>query len=321
MSSFFDGMIGGRWGHTHLKRSVTSMDYRTDLAMERTVYPGGVGEGVSIQTQQDGAAEVTWVRIHSEGASRRLGKAMGTYWTMMHPELPELSPDERIEMAKKIAQTLRIMLPARGDILVLGLGNRRMTADALGDRVVSGIFVTRHLKEYGNDQLRGVCAMSPGVLGITGVETAELAMGLVEKLKPAAVLVVDALAAMETSHIATTVQLTDTGIHPGSGVGNHRIGITQETLHIPVIAIGIPMVVYASTIVRDALQAIISTEKNGEDAHTLAEQLAPRRQDDLVVTPRNIDELVAGLADMLALAINSALQPAYSIDELTHYLH
>lgn len=297
------------------------MDYRTDLAMERTVYPGGIGEGVAVQTQQDGEAEITWVRIHTEGASRRLGKAMGTYWTMTHPELPHLNPEQRIEVAQKLAQTLRLMLPPKGDVLVLGLGNRRMTADALGDRVISGILVTRHLKEFGSDDLRGVCAMSPGVLGITGVETAELAIGLVDKLKPAAVIVVDALAAMETSHIGTTVQLTDTGIHPGSGVGNHRMGITKEVLHVPVIAMGIPMVVYASTIVRDALKTIISAQKDAEDAHMLAEQLSPHQQNELVVTPRNIDELVAGLADMLALAINCALQPAYSIDELTHYLH
>ena len=297
------------------------MNYRTDLAMERTIYPGGLGDGVAVQTLEDGDAEITWVRIHTEAASKRLGKAMGTYWTMTHPELPHLNPQERIDIAKKIAQTLRIMLPPRGDILVLGLGNRRMTADALGDRVVRGILVTRHLKEHSPDSLRGVCAISPGVLGITGVETAELTMGLVEKLHPAAVLVVDALAAMETGHIGTTVQLTDTGIHPGSGVGNHRMGITQDVLHVPVIALGIPLVVYTSTIVRDALQTIISLEKQEPDAHLLAEQLAPQTQDELVVTPRNIDELVAGLADMLALAINSALQPAFSIDELTHYLH
>lgn len=297
------------------------MDYRTDLAMERTVYPGGMGEGVSIQTQQDGQALITWVRIHSETAAQRLGKAEGTYWTMMHPELPQLTPEERIDIARQVAQTLRIMLPPQGDILVLGLGNRRMTADALGDRVISGILVTRHLQEYSDGALRSVCALSPGVLGVTGVETAEFAMSLVERLKPSAVLVVDALAAMESDHIATTIQLTDTGIHPGSGVGNHRKGITRETLHVPVIAMGIPMVVYASTIVRDALKTIFSTEKEDAEAHALADHLISRTQQDLVVTPRNIDELLAGLADMLALAINCALQPSYSIEELTHLLH
>lgn len=295
------------------------MDYRTDLAMERTIHPGGIGEGVTVQTQSEGEAEITWVRIHTPTAAKRLGKAEGTYWTMTHPEMPYLTPEERIDVARQVAQTLRLMLPPKGTVLVLGLGNRRMTADALGDRVVSGILVTRHLQE--NEELRSVCAVSPGVLGVTGVETAELVRGLVERLKPAAVLAVDALAAMETSHIATTVQLTDTGIMPGSGVGNHRLGITADVLQVPVIAMGIPMVVYASTIVRDALQNIISSEKNEEEAHELASQLIRQSQSDLVVTPRNIDELVAGLADMLALAVNSALQPAYSIDELTHYLH
>ena len=295
------------------------MDYRTDLAMERTIHPGGIGEGVTVQTQSEGEAEITWVRIHTPTAAKRLGKAEGTYWTMTHPEMPYLTPEERIDVARQVAQTLRLMLPPKGTVLVLGLGNRRMTADALGDRVVSGILVTRHLQE--NTDLRSVCAVSPGVLGVTGVETAELVRGLVERLKPAAVLAVDALAAMETSHIATTVQLTDTGIMPGSGVGNHRLGITADVLQVPVIAMGIPMVVYASTIVRDALQNIISSEKNEEEAHELASQLIRQSKSDLVVTPRNIDELVAGLADMLALAVNSALQPAYSIDELTHYLH
>ena len=302
------------------------MDYRTDLAMERTVYPGGLGEGVAVQTQHDGAAEITWVRIHTPQAAKRLGKAEGTYWTMTHPELPVLTAQERIGVAREVAQVLRLMLPPKGDVLVLGLGNRRMTADALGDRVVSGVLVTRHLKEWteqpgGTEALRSVCAMSPGVLGVTGMETAELAMGLVERLKPAAVLVVDALAAMETDHIGTTIQLTDTGIRPGSGVGNHRAGITADTLHVPVIAMGIPMVVYSSTIVRDALRGILSAESSDEDAHRMAEQLTAGVKGDLVVTPRNIDELVAGLSDMLALAINSALQPSCTMEELSSYLH
>lgn len=298
------------------------MDYRTDLAMERTVRPDGMGAGVCVHTQNEGAAEITWVHIDTPEASKRLSKPVGTYWTMTHPQLPMLTPEERMEVSKQIAQTLRLMLPPRGNVLVLGLGNRRMTADALGDRVVSGILVTRHMQDMEDvPPLRPVCAMSPGVLGVTGVETAELALGLVEKLQPAAVLVVDALAAMETNHIGTTVQITDTGIHPGSGVGNHRLGITADTLRVPVIAMGIPMVVYASTIVRDALKQIFSAEKDEEDAHALAEQLVGQAATDLVVTPRNIDELVAGLADMLALSINAALQPAWSIDELSHFLH
>lgn len=292
--------------------------YRTDLAMERTVQPDGLGDGVNVTSQRQGDMETTWVRIDTPEAAKRLGKAQGVYWTLTHPRLPSLEPEERMTIAKEVSQMLRLLLPPQGDVLVLGLGNRHMTADALGDRVVSGVLVTRHL----NDQrMRGVCAMAPGVLGITGVETAELALGLTQKLKPSAVLVIDALAAMETSHICTTIQLTDTGISPGSGVGNHRQGINAEWLQVPVIAIGIPMVVYASTIVRDALKRILAKESTIEQAETMADELAAGSVGDFVVTPRSIDELVQGLADMLALAINTALQPDFTMEELSHYLH
>ena len=298
------------------------MNYRTDLAMERTVYPGGLGDGVTVQTQREEGAEITWVRVQTEEAAQRLGKPVGTYWTMTHPELPVFTPAERMQAARRVAQMLRLMLPPTGDVLVLGLGNRRMTADALGDKVVSGVLVTRHMKDFAEGgKLRGVCALSPGVLGVTGIETAEMAAGLVERLKPAAVVVVDALAAMETSHIGTTVQLTDAGICPGSGVGNHRAGINRETMRVPVVALGVPMVVYATTIVRDALQGILAAQSTQEDAQRMAEQLTRQAHTDLVVTPRNIDELVAGLADMLALAINSALQPSCTMEELSTYLH
>ena len=293
-------------------------EYRTDLAMERTVRPGGMGDGVCVDTQTRGEMEITWVRVDSLQAARRLGKAQGVYWTLTHPRLPALSPEDRMTVAKEVGQMLRLLLPPKGDVLVLGLGNRRMTADALGDRVVSGILVTRHLRE---GRLRGVCAMAPGVLGVTGVETAELACAMTERLHPAAVVVIDALAAMETSHICTTIQLTDTGISPGSGVGNHRAGITSDRLQVPVIAVGVPMVVYASTIVRDALCRILSYENPEESASAMARELASGASEDLVVTPRNIDELVQGLADMLALAINTALQPECTMEELSYYLH
>lgn len=291
--------------------------YRTDLALERTVMPEARGRGLMMDTQHRGGAEITWVRVMSSEAAERIGKPEGNYWTLTHPGLPSMLPEERMAIAREAAQVIRLLLPPAGDVLVLGLGNRRMAADALGDRVVSGMLVTRHLKEEG---LRSVCAVSPGVLGVTGIETAELALGLTQRLHPAAVVVVDALAAMETSRICTTIQITDTGIQPGSGVGNHRKAINAQTLNIPVIAVGVPMVVYASTIVRDALEGILKHDA-GEEAGAMAAQLARAVQDDLVVTPRSIDELVQGLADMLALAINSALQPEMTIEELSLYLH
>lgn len=292
--------------------------FRTDLAMERTIGGGAQHSGVSVDTQRREGMEISWVHIQTESAAEALGKPQGVYWTLTHPELPRLSPEERMGVAREIAQVLRMLLPPRGDVLVLGLGNRRMTADALGDRVVSGVMVTRHLDSGG---LRNVCALSPGVLGVTGMETAELALGLTERLHPAAVIVVDALAAMEVDHICTTVQLTDTGIRPGSGVGNHRMELSEQTLHVPVIALGVPMVVYASTIVRDALRQLLSTERDDETALTMAEELSARAVGELVVTPRDVDEAVQHLADMLALAINSALQPALTMDEITRCLH
>lgn len=292
--------------------------YRTDLAMERMPDRPRSGSGVTVRRRRYGEMEAVRVTIDDEAAARELGKACGTYWTLTHPQLPYLSPEERIPIARQIAGELRQMLPSRGDVLVLGLGNRRMTADALGGRVVDGVLVTRHLRD---ERFRSVCALAPGVLGMTGVETAELARGLTEHIQPAAVIAVDALAAMETAHICTTVQLTDTGIRPGSGVGNHRLGINSQTLHTPVIALGIPMVVYASTIVRDALQKILLREAGEEKAQQIAQQLAEGSDLDLVVTPRDIDEVVRGLADMLALAINMALQPRCPEEELIHLLH
>lgn len=272
------------------------MDYRTDLAMERTVRPGGMGEGVSVHTQQQAGAEVTWVRVSSEKAAERLGKAQGLYWTLTHPKLPHMLPEERMEIAREVAQMLRMMLPPQGDVLVLGLGNRRMTADALGDRVVSGILVTRHMQE---ERLRSVCAVAPGVLGITGVETAELALGLAERVKPSAVIVVDALAAMETAHIGTTIQLTDTGIRPGSGVGNHRKAIDRETLGIPVIAVGVPTVIAAPL---------------------LAEGDMPQEDDPLFLTPRDIDGKVRELSRLIGYAITLALQEGLTVEDITGLL-
>lgn len=292
--------------------------FRTDLAMEKTAAEGAGMPGIDMRAVQRDGLDMTWVTVTTPEAARKLGKAQGTYWTLTQPELTCLTPEERVPIAERIGQEIKALLPERGDVLVLGLGNRRMTADALGDRVVSGILVTRHMKD---PTLRSVCALAPGVLGVTGIETAEMASALVHRLKPAAMIVVDALAAMETGHICTTVQVTDSGISPGSGVGNHRAGINATTMGVPVVAVGIPMVVYTSTIVRDALSGILSREQDEESAFAMAEQLAVGVDGEMIVTPRDIDATVQSLADMLALAINLALQPGMSTEELQMYLH
>lgn len=294
------------------------MGVRTDLAMERAGSVQSSGEGVTIEKQQHGSMETVLVRILSASAAERFGKARGSYWTLTHEHLAMLEPEERMDAAHLVADALQSMLPNAGDVLVLGLGNRRMTADALGSHAVEGILVTRHMKE---PRLRGVCALSPGVMGVTGIETAELACSLTERLKPSAVIVIDALAALETAHIGTTIQVTDTGICPGGGVGNHRAGINESLLHVPVIAVGIPMVVYATTIVRDALRELFKDEKDPATADLMADELAGQLEDNLVVTPRNIDEMVQGLGDLLALAVNAALHREFGMNELSRYLH
>ena len=171
-----------------------------------------------------------------------------------------------------------------------------------------------------------MCAVAPGVLGVTGVETAEVVKGIVEHVHPAAVIAIDALAARESSRICTAIQITDTGIRPGSGVGNHRAGLTKETLGVPVIAIGVPMVVYASVIARDALGLLLQDIGMDGEAHaqavdTLIEKLARQGLGELVVTPREVDELVGRVGRIIADGLNLAFQPHLSEEEIQLLSH
>ena len=213
---------------------------------------------------------------------------------------------------------------------MVGLGTRRMTADALGSRVLEGLLITRHMKEITLDslkgRLRGVCAVAPGVLGVTGMETAEVVHGVVERVRPAAVIAVDALAARESSRIGTTIQVTDTGILPGSGVGNHRMGLTKESLGVPVIAIGVPMVVYAAVIARDALGLLLQDMGMAEEEHEQAmdamiAKVIQQGMGEMVGTPREVDELVGRVARVLSDGLNFALQARLSEEEITALSH
>ena len=305
------------------------MRIRTDLAMESREMAAGI-PGITTHSQQKGMIEETHVRIETEEAARALEKAQGNYITLAHPGLKWCLPEERMEMARAICEELRTLLPPTGDLLVVGLGNRNMTADALGNRVLEDLLVTRHLKDIPDEglhgRLRGVCAAAPGVLGVTGLETAEVVQGIVEHVRPAAVIAIDALAARESSRICTTVQITDTGIRPGSGVRNHRAGLTKETLGVPVIAIGVPMVVYASVIARDALGLLLNDISMDEQAHvqamdTLIDKLAAQGIGELVVTPREVDELVGRVGRIIADGLNLAFQPRLTEEEIQLLSH
>lgn len=303
--------------------------YRTDLAMER-VNDFGTLSGVRTENATLGAFSRNIVQIENEEAARQLQKPCGQYITF-HTQQPKLlSAEEKSELAGLIAGSLRHLLPPHGEILIVGLGNRRITSDALGSRVTESVLITRHLKDVLapaiQGRLRGVCALSPGVLGVTGMETKDIVRGAVDHVKPSAVIAVDALSARECARIGTTIQLTDTGIQPGSGVGNHREGLTKETLGVPVIAIGVPLVVYTAVIVRDALGILLAdmedTDENREAAaESLVQRILNESIGEMVVTPREIDEMVAALAQVIALALNIALQPRLSRQEITMLTH
>lgn len=304
--------------------------FRTDLAMESVGENAGRLEGVSVHTHHAGGITHTRIRIEQEQAAEALGRDKGEYITLEYSALPTCDTRRRDALSRMLAADLKHMLPPEGEVLVVGLGNRNVTADALGTRVVERMLVTRHLHQAMAEELqgrlRGVSAIAPGVLGLTGIETAELCRGLVQHVKPCAVIAIDALAAYETQRICTAIQITDTGIQPGSGVGNHRLGLTQETLGVKVIAVGVPMVVYASTIARDAMSRLIdrySALEAGQEeaAESLLKQVAEGFLGDMVVTPREIDELVLNVASLLADGLNCALQPAVDADTLHHYLH
>ena len=249
MRGLFARMSG--WGKRRMR------GFRTDLAMECIDEGGGRVEGVRVSTHHMGGITHTRIRIEKERAAELLGRHTGEYITLEYRDLPRCDAHTQKLLAALVAQGVKSLLPREGEVLVVGLGNRNVTADALGTRVVERMLVTRHLRQAVAEELRGrlrgVSAIAPGVLGLTGIETAELCRGLVRHVRPSAVIAIDALAAFESERICTTVQITDTGIEPGSGVGNHRLGLTEETLGVKVIAVGVPMVVYASTIARDAM--------------------------------------------------------------------
>ena len=301
--------------------------FRTDLAMECLDQNTRSLKGVRVSTHHAGGITHTRIRIESQEAAELLGRRRGEYITLECGDLSRCDARRRELLARMVALSVRGMIPPEGEVLVVGLGNRNVTADALGTRVVERMLVTRHLQqamvEELKGRLRGVSAIAPGVLGLTGIETAELCRGLVRHVRPQAVVAIDALAAYESGRICTTVQITDTGIQPGSGVGNHRLGLTEETLGVKVVAIGVPMVVYASTIARDAMARLIREcgAENAEDTDGLLRQTAEGMLGDMVVTPREIDELVVNVADLLSDGLNRALQPAVDVDTLHSYLH
>lgn len=291
----------------------------TDLAMEaRGSMPV---QGVKLPC----GIERTVVRINTPEAEKELGRPMGTYVTLSCEQSMTIALDMRRSLSHELAAGIREMMPQRVEtVLVAGLGNRSVTPDALGPRTVERVLVTRHMEgclpKDVSARFSCVCALSPGVLGVTGIETAEVLRGMTAHVKPDVVIAVDALAARSSSRICSTIQIADTGIAPGSGVGNHQKALTQATLGVPVIAVGVPMVVYASTIACDALGDLVrsggGSEADEEMLAASAARVVSQRLGDLIVTPREVDALVERMAGVLAEGINLALHPQLEPEEI-----
>ena len=277
---------------------------RTDLALEARESFGEDNveiRGVSIEEDYDKERDirVTRVRIETENGARAMGKPVGDYLTLEAPGLSEEDEDYHREVSEVLARYIRELVGEKEQsILVVGLGNRDVTPDALGPWVVNNLMITRHIireygvRAFGKEQMHQVSAIVPGVMAQTGMETFEIVKGIVEETHPDWVIAIDALAARSSKRLNRTIQLCDAGINPGSGVGNHRNGLTRDNLGVPILAIGVPTVVDAATIIYDATgdRSRIAPNLNG-----------------MFVTPKNVDEMIKRLSYTISEAINIAL--------------
>ncbi len=300
---------------------------RTDLAAEARELAGSHIPGIeSTVSSEDEDIVVTRIRVLDEQGSRAMGKPPGLYINIEAANLRNRDPELAERVSRRMAREMEELLPGldkKATVLVVGLGNWNITPDALGPRVVSQMMVTRHLIELIPDQVdervRSVCAMAPGVLGITGIETGEIILGVVEKIKPAAMIAIDALASRSTGRLGTTIQISDTGICPGSGVGNSRMELNCATLGVPVISIGVPLVVYAGTIARDVIE-LMDGQLAGDKAEEMIQKVVSEHLGDLIVTPKEIDALVDDVARTLSLGLNLVIHKGVTIDEIDRFM-
>ncbi len=296
---------------------LSSYSIHTDLALEdKERYESDHVEisGVSVKEFYDDEKEIrtTEVKILTENGAKAMKKPIGTYITMEVSNLVLPDGEYHAVIAKELAMHLKELLPITEKdvtILVAGLGNREVTPDALGPYVVDALHVNRHIvREYGKyamgeDTTHMISAIAPGVMGQTGMETWEIVKGISEEIRPDGIIVVDALAARNTKRLNKTIQITDTGIHPGSGVGNHRSELSKDTLGVPVIAIGVPTVVDAATIVRDTMENLLVHLEEEEKYEVMQELIAPHLYG-MFVTPKNIDEAVELIGKTIAQGLN-----------------
>ncbi|MNI12942.1 Germination protease precursor [compost metagenome] len=330
---------------------LSAYSVRTDLALEaRDLVQNANKEqsipGIESETYRENGIRVTKINVLNEEGSRAINKLPGHYITLEVPALREKDSDLQDRVATKLATEFagflqHIGVPKDAKVLIIGLGNWNVTPDALGPLVVENIMVTRHYFELMPNDVdegyRAVSAIAPGVLGTTGIESSDIVQGIVEKSKPDLIIAIDALASRSLERVNTTIQIADTGIHPGSGIGNKRKGITKEVLGVPVIAIGVPTVVYASTIVNDSFDLMqrhfkdqtsqtgqilgLLDSMNEQERLQLVKEVLNPIGHDLLVTPKEIDEFIEDIANIIASGLNAALHEAIDHTNVAAYTH
>lgn len=319
---------------------------RTDLAVEnREIYKKIYREdskGVDVEKEEKENYTVTRIKVLNEEGSKSLQKPVGTYITIEAPRLSKSDEDLKDEISQVVAKEIKGLGKnnPNSKILIVGLGNWNITADSLGPKVVKRVLVTRqyfvNYKKDSDETMANVSAISPGVMGITGIETGEIVKGVVEKVKPDLVIAVDALASRKMERINTTIQISDSGINPGAGVGNNRMELTEKTLGVPVIAIGVPTVVDAATIVNDTLDLIIDSLKkeaevgtefynllseiSSEEKYNLIREVLNPYMKNVVVTPTDIDKVIDDISIVIANGLNMALHPGIDLKDVNRYI-
>lgn len=291
---------------------------RTDLALEATERfkeDNVEVHGVEVREKYDKEKDVrtTVVRITTENGAKTMGKPQGTYITIEAPDLSVPDEDYHREISEEVAHHLKELIDfsQQQSVLVVGLGNQDITADSLGPRAVENIHMTRHvIREYGlkscsHMKMHQISGIVPGVMAQTGMETLEIVQGVVAETKPDVVIAIDALPARSTARLNRTIQITDTGISPGSGVGNHREGLNEENLSVRVIGIGVPTVVDAATIVHDSMSDLLDALEEEEQKEFLEEMISPKLYT-MFVTPKDVDETVKYLSFTISEGLNLA---------------
>lgn len=305
---------------------------RTDLALETQESmrdDEGEVRGVDFQEEKrEHGVTVSTVIIRTENAAKAMGRPRGHYVTIEAPEMAEEDEGCHREISLELARIIKQLLPEtadRGDsleasVLIVGLGNRDVTPDALGPRVIDNMFITRHIiKEFGkyafgDEKVSRISGIVPGVMAQTGMECLEIVRGVVRETDPDFVITVDALAARNAKRLGRTIQLTDTGITPGSGIGNHRHALNEKSVGVPVISLGVPTVVDAATIVSDAMSSLIEAmslsnlqKLDESERQELARELLSPQLHGMFVTPKDIDESIKRLSFLISEGLNIAL--------------